>query len=342
MRAWNDLFIGLDRTDASGGVATADAPAPAADDASVGRWFGRFRESLSRSRRAMTSQLATGAFDPADHATWERIEEGLIAADVGVTSTVAIVERLEAEASSGALVTAADLAAGLRRVAAELMRTERSDRIDLTAQPTVVMMVGVNGTGKTTSIGKIASRLNAHGHDVVIAAGDTFRAAAAEQLQVWAERSGAHFVRTKENGDPAAVAFDSVARAKETGAGVVLLDTAGRLHTKTNLMAELEKVGRILERELPGAPHETLLSIDATTGQNGMRQAKEFAAAVDVTGIVLTKLDGTAKGGIAVAIANELGIPIKLVGIGEGVDDLQPFDADEFLRALFPDDLLEG
>jgi fused signal recognition particle receptor len=342
MRAWNDLFIGLDRTDAPGGVATADAPAPATDDASGGRWFGRFRESLSRSRRAMTSQLATGAFDPADHATWERIEEGLIAADVGVTSTVAIVERLEAEAASGALVTAADLAAGLRRVAAELMRTERSDRIDLTAQPTVVMMVGVNGTGKTTSIGKIASRLNAHGHEVVIAAGDTFRAAAAEQLQVWAERSGAHFVRTKDNGDPAAVAFDAIARAKETGAGIVLLDTAGRLHTKTNLMAELEKVGRILERELPGAPHETLLSIDATTGQNGMRQAKEFASAVDVTGIVLTKLDGTAKGGIAVAIANELGIPIKLVGIGEGVDDLQPFDADEFLRALFPDDLLEG
>ncbi|MCW2921277.1 MAG: Signal recognition particle receptor FtsY [Thermoleophilia bacterium] len=342
MRAWNDLFIGLDRADAQTDAATAAAVATREEQGSGGTWFGRFRDSLARSRRAMTAQLAVGAFDPADHATWERIEEGLIAADVGVTSTVAIVERLEAEAAAGRLVTAADLAAGLRRVAAELMVTERSGRIDLTSEPTVVMMVGVNGTGKTTSIGKIASRLRTHGHDVVIAAGDTFRAAAAEQLEVWAERSGSHFVRTKDNGDPAAVAWDALEKAKSTGAGVVLLDTAGRLHTKTNLMAELEKVRRVLEKQLPGAPHETLLSIDATTGQNGMRQAKEFASAVDVTGIVLTKLDGTAKGGIAVAIANELGIPIKLIGIGEGVDDLQPFDPDEFLRALFPDDLLDG
>ncbi len=342
MRAWNDLFIGLDRAGSSGEVTTAAAVATRDEASKGGRWFGRFRESLSRSRRAMTAQLSAGAFDPADHATWERIEEGLIAADVGVTSTVAIVERLEAEAAAGRLVTAADLAAGLRRVASELMQTERSARIDLTNEPTVLMMVGVNGTGKTTSIGKIASRLRAHGHDVVIAAGDTFRAAAAEQLEVWAERSGSHFVRTKDNGDPGAVAWDAVEKAKETGASVVLLDTAGRLHTKTNLMAELEKVRRVLERQLPGAPHETLLSIDATTGQNGMRQAKEFASAVDVSGIVLTKLAGTATGGIGVAIAYELDLPLKLVGIGEGVDDLQPFDADEFLRALFPDDLLEA
>jgi fused signal recognition particle receptor len=341
MRAWDDLFIGLDR--AGGDPQGAADPAGGDAEREVrGRWLGRFRDSLARSRRAMTAQLTSGAFDPSNAQTWERIEEGLIAADVGVTSTVAIVERLEAEASSGSLVTTADLSGSLRRIAAELMQTERSPRIDLTAQPTVVMMVGVNGTGKTTTIGKVASRLRAHGHGVVIAAGDTFRAAAAEQLEIWAERSGAHFVRTREGGDPAAVAFDAVARAKEVGAGVVLLDTAGRLHTKSNLMAELEKVRRILERELPGAPHETLLSIDATTGQNGMRQAKEFAAAVDVTGIVLTKLDGTAKGGIAVAIANEIGIPIKLIGIGEGVDDLQPFDADEFLAALFPDDILDG
>jgi fused signal recognition particle receptor len=340
MRAWNDLFIGLDR-DGSAPVATAEDLALVQHEQETGgRWFSRFRDSLSRSRRAMTAQLSVGAFDPDNAETWERIEEGLIAADVGVTSTVAIVERLEAEAAAGRLTTAADLAGALRKVAAELMVTERDARIDLTADPTVLMMVGVNGTGKTTSIGKIAARLRGHGHDVVIAAGDTFRAAAAEQLAVWAERSGSHFVRTKDNGDPGAVAWDSIEKAKETGASVVLLDTAGRLHTKGNLMAELEKVGRVLERQLPGAPHEVLLSIDATTGQNGMRQAKEFAAAVDVTGIVLTKLDGTAKGGIAVAIANELGIPIKLVGIGEGIDDLQPFDADEFLRALFPDDLL--
>jgi fused signal recognition particle receptor len=341
MRAWNDLFIGLERIGTTAPTATkTDIDLVRDEPASGGRWFGRFRDSLARSRRAMTAQFAVGAFDPDNAETWERIEEGLIAADVGVTSTVAIVERLEAEAAAGSLRTSADLAGALRRIAAELMQTEKSARIDITKEPTVLMMVGVNGTGKTTSIGKIASRLRGHGHDVVIAAGDTFRAAAAEQLQVWAERSGSHFVRTKDNGDPGAVAWDAIEKAKETGADVVLLDTAGRLHTKGNLMAELEKVGRVLERQLPGAPHEVLLSIDATTGQNGMRQAKEFAAAVDVTGIVLTKLDGTAKGGIAVAIANELGIPIKLVGIGEGIDDLQPFDADEFLGALFPDDLL--
>ena len=340
MRAWDDLFIGLDRSGAASSAPTATAIVDPDESGTHKRWFGRFRDSLARSRRAMTAQLSAAAFDPAEAETWERIEEGLIAADVGVTSTVAIVGRLEAEAGSGSLVTATDLAGSLRTVAADLMQTERSPRIDLTATPTVIMMVGVNGTGKTTTIGKIAARLRAHGHDVVIAAGDTFRAAAAEQLEVWAERSGAHFVRTKEGGDPGAVAWDAVEKAKQTGASVVLLDTAGRLHTKTNLMAELEKVRRVLERQLPGAPHETLLSIDATTGQNGMRQAKEFAAAVDVSGVVLTKLDGTSKGGIAVAIANELDIPIKLVGIGEGVEDLQPFDPDEFLTALFPDDLL--
>ncbi len=340
MRAWDDLFIGLDHAGGAGTTATSIADAHRDEDETGRGWFGRFRDSLSRSRKAMTAQLSTGAFDPSDSATWERIEEGLIAADVGVASTVAIVRRLEAEATGGAIRTSAELAAGLRRVAAELMRTDRSARIDLTPDPTVIMMVGVNGTGKTTSIGKIASRLRTHGHDVVIAAGDTFRAAAAEQLEVWAQRSGAHFVRTREGGDPGAVAWDAVEKAKETSASVVLLDTAGRLHTKSNLMAELEKIYRVLERQLPGAPHETLLSIDATTGQNGMRQAKEFAAVADVSGVVLTKLDGTAKGGIGVAIANELDIPIKLVGIGEGVDDLQPFDTEEFLAALFPDDLL--
>ena len=340
MRPWNDLFIGLDSPGNSPVAIATAAAASAEEEQKGGRWFGRFRDSLAKSRRAMTAQLAVCAFDPADHATWERIEEGLIAADVGVTSTVAIVERLEAEAGAGRLTTTQDLAAGLRRVAAELMVTERSDRIDLSADPTVIMMVGVNGTGKTTTIGKLAARLHQHGHTVVIAAGDTFRAAAAEQLAVWAERSNAHFVRTKEGGDPGGVAWDAIEKAKEVGATVVLLDTAGRLHTKTNLMAELEKIHRVLEKRAPGAPHETLLSIDATTGQNGMRQAKEFASAVNVTGIVLTKLDGTAKGGIAVAIANELGIPIKLIGIGEGIEDLQPFDADEFLLALFPDDLL--
>lgn len=344
MREWNELFSGLGAAGQGPSAEVASgASVPAESAEKGGRWFSRFRDSLAKSRRAMGAQIAVagGAFDASNHETWEQIEEGLVTADVGVTSTVAIVERLEAEAGAGRLSTTQDLAAGLRRVGAELMTTERSNKIDLTAgSPTVIMMVGVNGTGKTTTIGKLASRLRHHGHKVVIAAGDTFRAAAAEQLAVWAERSGAEFVRTTEGGDPSGLAWNAIDKAEEVGADIVLLDTAGRLHTKTNLMAELEKVRRVLERRVPGAPHETLLSIDATTGQNGMRQAKEFAAAVHVDGIVLTKLDGTSKGGIAVAIANELGIPIKLVGIGEGVDDLQPFDADDFLAALFPDDLL--
>jgi fused signal recognition particle receptor len=348
MREWNELFIGLGAAGDGPSAEVANGQSvPSESSDRGGRWFSRFRDSLSRSRKAMGAQIAVagGAFDATNHDMWEQIEEGLVTADVGVTSTVAIVERLEAEATAGRLTTAEDLAAGLRRVGAELMTTERSDRIDLSAgtpgAPTVIMMVGVNGTGKTTTIGKLASRLRHHGHKVVIAAGDTFRAAAAEQLAVWAERSGAEFVRTTEGGDPSGLAWNAIDKAEEVGASVVLLDTAGRLHTKTNLMAELEKVRRVLERRVPGAPHETLLSIDATTGQNGMRQAKEFAAAVHVDGIVLTKLDGTSKGGIAVAIANELDIPIKLVGIGEGVDDLQPFDANDFLAALFPDDLLQ-
>lgn len=340
MRAWGDLFTGLgaSATAEQSHVATAEQPG----DGKRRGWLGKFRDSLSASRQAMAQQIATVAFDPADDDAWIRIEEGLIAADVGVTSTVAIVERLEGEAAAGRLTTGQQLAGALRTIAADLMRVEQGDRIDLTAKPTVIVMVGVNGTGKTTTIGKLASRLAQHGKKVVIAAGDTFRAAAAEQLSVWAERSGAEFIRTREGGDPAAVAYDAIDRAIETGADVVLLDTAGRLHTKSNLMQELEKITRVVGQKLPGAPHEVLLSIDATTGQNGMRQAQEFAQIANVDGIVLTKLDGSAKGGIAVAISNELGIPIKLVGLGEGIDDLQPFDVAEFLEALFPDDLLAG
>jgi fused signal recognition particle receptor len=220
------------------------------------------------------------------------------------------------------------------------MRTEKPGQIDVTREPTVLLLVGVNGTGKTTTAGKLSARLQQLGKRVVVGAADTFRAAAVEQLAVWAERSGATMVRTREGGDPAAVAFDAVKAGMDGSADVVLIDTAGRLHNKTGLMQELEKIQRVVEKQLPGSPHEVLLTIDATTGQNGMRQAEEFSKFVDVSGIVLTKLDGSAKGGIAVAIANELGLPIKLVGIGESLDDLQPFDAEDFLAALFPDDLL--
>ena len=198
----------------------------------------------------------------------------------------------------------------------------------------MILVVGVNGTGKTTTIGKLASRLAEHGHSVILAAADTFRAAAEEQLEIWAKRSGADFVGSERGGDPAAVAYDAIEAATARGRDVVIVDTAGRLHTQTNLMEELAKVRRVIERRLEGAPHETLLVVDATTGQNGLQQARLFREAVDVSGVALTKLDGSAKGGVALAIAHELGLPVKLVGVGEGIDDLRPFDPQDFARAL--------
>ena len=206
--------------------------------------------------------------------------------------------------------------------------------LDLSSKPSVILVVGVNGTGKTTTIGKLASRLAASGRSVVVAAADTYRAAAEEQLEIWAQRAGADFIGSTRGQDPAAVAFDAIGAAEARGCDVVVVDTAGRLHTQTNLIEELAKVRRVIAGRLDGAPHETLLVVDSTTGQNGLQQARLFGEAVDVTGVVLTKLDGSAKGGIAVAIAHELGLPVKLVGIGETLDDLQPFDAEEFAQAL--------
>ena len=205
------------------------------------------------------------------------------------------------------------------------------------AEPWVIMIVGVNGVGKTTTIGKLAAKFTSQGKKVVLAAGDTFRAAAAEQLGIWAERSGAQLIRHAEGSDPAAVAFDALQAARNRKADDLIVDTAGRLHTKSNLMDELKKVRRVLEREMPGAPHDVLLVIDATTGQNGLNQAKVFGEATGVSGIVLTKLDGTSKGGIVVAIKKELGLPVKFIGVGEGIDDLQEFDPNEFVEALFED-----
>ncbi len=198
----------------------------------------------------------------------------------------------------------------------------------------MLLVVGVNGTGKTTTIGKLAQKLREHDHSVLLAAADTFRAAAEEQLEIWADRAGADFVGSERGGDPAAVAYDAIEAATARGRDVVIVDTAGRLHTQTNLMEELAKVRRVIERRLPGAPHETLLVVDATTGQNGLQQARLFGEAVDVTGVALTKLDGSAKGGVALAIAHELGLPVKLVGVGEGLDDLRPFDARDYANAL--------
>ncbi len=288
--------------------------------------LARLRDSLSKSRRALAQQLALAAFDPADAEAWERLEEALIRADVGVPATAEIVRRLEARGGLRSLEEP------LVEEVAELLGDPGT--LDLGERPSVVLVVGVNGTGKTTTIGKLAARLREHGRSVILAAADTFRAAAEEQLEVWATRAGADFVGSARGGDPAAVAYDAIEAACARGRDVVIVDTAGRLHTQTNLMQELGKVRRVIASRLEGAPHETLLVVDATTGQNGIQQARLFGEAVEVTGVALTKFDGSAKGGVAVAIAHELGLPVKLIGVGEQLDDLRPFDPADFARAL--------
>jgi fused signal recognition particle receptor len=313
-------------------------PIPEPEEQREGGVFARLRGSISRSRRAMTQQLQAVMFDPADEEVWERLEEALIMADCGVPATVAVIERLEAESAAGRLTSRGDLTAALTQNVTELMTPPGDPRIDISHAPSVLLVTGVNGTGKTTSIGKIAWHLREAGRSCVIGAADTFRAAAGEQLETWAERAGADFVGSQSGADPAAVAFDAVSAAEARNRDVVIVDTAGRLHTQAHLMDELEKIHRVIGQRIAGAPHEVLLTIDATTGQNGLQQARLFAEAVQVTGIVLTKLDGTAKGGIAVAIAHELSIPVKLIGVGEGVEDLRPFEAADFARALFGDD----
>jgi fused signal recognition particle receptor len=289
---------------------------------------------MAKTRQALGAELQATVFQSLDDEAFERLEEALIYADVGAPTTAAIVEKLEREVEEGALADGEDLTRRLGELLAETARVE-GDTIPLTEQPTVILMVGVNGSGKTTTIGKIAWHLQQElGRSVLLAAADTFRAAAAEQLTLWAERAGCEIVRGAEGSDPGAVAFDAIEAARARGHDVVLIDTAGRLHTQQHLMDELRKVRKVIDRQAPGAPHETLLTIDATTGQNGLRQALLFREAVDVTGIVLTKLDGTAKGGIALAIAQELGVPVKLIGIGEALEDLRPFDPDDFARAI--------
>jgi fused signal recognition particle receptor len=302
-----------------------DGAAPESEEERRGL-FGRLRESLGKSRRALTEQLAAAAFDPGDEAAWERLEEALIAADVGVRATAELVQRLEARGDVSDLSQA--LADELARLLGE------PGRLEVARRPAVLLVVGVNGTGKTTTIGKLAYRLAEHGRSVVVGAADTFRAAAEEQLEIWADRAGADFVGSERGADPASVAYDAIDRAQANGRDVVIVDTAGRLHTQTNLMEELAKVRRVIASRLDGAPHETLLVIDATTGQNGLQQARLFGEAVGVTGVALTKLDGSAKGGVAVPIAYELGLPVKLIGVGERLEDLRPFDPNDFARAL--------
>jgi fused signal recognition particle receptor len=318
------------------GVATA---VPPAEEVIAPR--RRFRERLGRSRaalsRGMAGLLARGADD--DEA-WEELEEALLAADVGVATSTELVERLRtrarAERASGPELREL-LRAELRDALGGGDRSLALDLLEDHQRPGIVLVVGVNGTGKTTTVGKLALALAEEGKQPVLAAADTFRAAATEQLVIWGDRVGAPVVRHQQGADPAAVAFDGLASARARGADVLLIDTAGRLHTKTNLMEELRKLRRVLERE-GGQVREVLLVLDATTGQNGLAQARQFTDAVGVTGVVLTKLDGTAKGGIVIAVQRDLGIPVKLVGLGEGPHDLAPFDPDAFVDALLSDD----
>ena len=296
--------------------------------------FRRLRENLRKTRQALTSEIQATLFEDLSDETWERLEEALIYADVGASTTANVVSQLEQEATEGGITGGEALTHRLTELLADIARSDE-DRIDLTPHPTVILVAGVNGTGKTTTIGKLAWHLAKElGKSVVVGAGDTFRAAGVEQLEVWAERAGASFVKGPPDADPGAVAYDTIAAARRDAADVVIIDTAGRLHTQDDLMAELAKVKRVISKQFPDAPHETLLTVDATTGQNGLRQARLFSEAVDVSGLVLTKLDGTAKGGIALAIKGELGIPVKLIGIGEQLEDLRPFDPDDFARAL--------
>jgi fused signal recognition particle receptor len=327
-RDWTDLFI----VDGPVNAAPTDEEG-GSDEPRVGR-FRRLRESLRRTRQALSSEIQATLFDELDDQTWERLEEALIYADVGARTTATVVQELEREATEGSLSGGEALSERLTELLAGIARTGE-DRIDLRAHPTVILVAGVNGTGKTTTVGKLAWHLHRQlGRSVVLGAGDTFRAAGVEQLEQWAERAGARFVKGPPNSDPGAVAYDAIATARREDDDVVIVDTAGRLHTQDDLMAELTKVRRVISNQIPGAPHETLLTVDATTGQNGLRQARLFSEAVGVDGLVLTKLDGTAKGGIALAIASELGIPVKLIGVGEQLEDLRPFEPLDYARAL--------
>ena len=293
--------------------------------------FSRWRARLARTRAALAGELsATVGIGSA--ASWERIEELLIAADLGAAQTAKLVGELELENSAAA--PPGDIEQQLATRLAALARSAGPPTLELTTTPGVVLIVGVNGTGKTTTAAKLAYRLSQLGATPVLGAGDTFRAAGGEQLELWANRSGIEVVGGRTGSDPAAVAFDAVHAAAKHERGVAVIDTAGRIHTRANLMDELAKIRRVIEKQVEGAPAEVLLTIDAGTGQNGLRQAEEFRGAAGITGVVLTKLDGSARGGAALSVADRLGVPLKLVGVGEQIGDLAPFDADNFARAL--------
>lgn len=329
---WSDVFIGVS--------VDAEVTESAAEGAAEKKgWLKGVREGLSKSRKALGQQLASILLDRFDDEVWEKLEETLIYADVGVAATVKIVQSLEEAVDAGQITESGELLAKVREITADMLRADEH-RIDVDHQPAVIVVCGVNGTGKTTTIGKVAWHLKELGKESILVAGDTFRAAASEQLEEWGRRAGCRVIRQKQGSDAGAVVHDGVAAGQSSGADVVIVDTAGRLHTQKNLMKELEKVVRVTQKLVPDGPHEVLLTLDATTGQNGLVQAKLFAESVDVSGVVLTKMDGTARGGIAIAVTQELGLPIKLMGVGEKVEDLRPFDPDGFSQVMFEEGVL--
>ncbi len=298
-------------------------------------FFSKIKEGLKKTRDSISNGVngILNSFTKIDDELFEELEETLVMADVGVTTSTEICDRLRKKIKETGVTDPKEIKGMMKEIIAEMLGDNEDLKLD--TKPSVILVIGVNGVGKTTSIGKIAAKLQSEGKKVVLGAADTFRAAAIDQLGIWADRAGVSMVKSVEGTDPASVVFDTIASAKSKGADVIICDTAGRLHNKKNLMDELAKINRVIARELPDSSVETLLVLDAATGQNAVNQAREFKNAADITGIVLTKLDGTAKGGIIIAISNELNIPVKFVGVGEGIDDLQPFDAAEFADGIF-------
>ncbi len=302
--------------------------------------FSKLKTSLSKTKESINEKFNTviKTFKKIDDDLFDELEEALITADLGVNTSMDIIEKLREAADEKKLRDSYELKSELNRIMTEILE-DGDNSVELYGTPAVIMVIGVNGVGKTTSIGKLANLYKNQGKSVLIAAADTFRAAAIEQLEVWADRADVQIIKQQEGSDPAAVIFDAVNAAKARGIDVLLCDTAGRLHNKKNLMAELKKIYRILDRELPDSSKEVLLVLDATTGQNAVQQAEQFKEAADITGIILTKLDGTAKGGIVLAIKNDYNIPVKYIGVGEKIDDIEPFDPKEFVDAIIsPDD----
>lgn len=300
-------------------------------------FLSKLREGLGKTRSALMGGIESvmRSFVKIDEDFLEELEEILITSDVGVGASEEIIDELRERIRDDRIKTRDDTMAALREIISGMIG--ESEPLHLDTKPSVILVIGVNGAGKTTSVGKISARLKAEGKRVVVAAADTFRAAAIDQLAVWCDRAGVELVKQSEGSDPAAVVYDAANYARAKGADVLIVDTAGRLHNKKNLMNELAKINRVIDRELPGESRENLLVLDATTGQNAIIQAKEFGEAANITGLVLNKLDGTAKGGIVLSIRRELGLPVKFIGVGEKIDDMQPFDAEEFIDALFPE-----